>query len=45
MRESYRDKQNRKARIAREKEKKEFYQQILDMQKTMNELLIKLSSL
>ena len=29
----------------REKEKKELYQQILDMQKTMNELLIKVSSL
>ena len=29
----------------REKEKKELYQQILEMQKTMNELLIKVSSL
>ena len=29
----------------KEKEKKELYQQILDMQKTMNELLIKVSSL
>ena len=29
----------------REKEKRELYQQILEMQKTMNELLIKVSSL
>lgn len=29
----------------KEKEKRELYQQILDMQKTMNELLIKVSNL